>query len=126
MHNKPDESAQRIVVSDERDVIALRQEVRQVARTLGMGLTRQARITAAITAVARELLGKTDGTTFIIQVIAHSTASALEISCLSPFPPSEKKYDEKALQFGEARSLADEAFCTPAEQGSLVTLRMWV
>jgi len=46
---------QQIVVSTDYDVITMRQEIRLNARSFGMVLSQQARITAAVSAVARTM-----------------------------------------------------------------------
>lgn len=78
-------------VASELDVITLRQMIRHLGKELGMSLTLQARFTAAISAVARQLLTTSGGARFTIQVTGEdgdrdrdSSLVVLEVLCLLP------------------------------------------
>lgn len=119
-----------VTVRHEIDVITLRQNVRQVARALGVRLTQQAKITAAISAVARSLIEQDSAAVFTIQINQYTPQPALEIICvLSGTQNSHVKTNlETLLQVDEVRPLVDEASIERngrAGQYALV-LRIWI
>ena len=56
MPSSPVVRTRHLQIRNEYDVVAMRQEVRQVARDLGLGLSQQAKIATAISTVARALI----------------------------------------------------------------------
>src|SRR4051794_37878271 len=70
-------------VQTEYDVVTLRQEVRQLARALGMGLCQQAKISTALSVIARALLLNSPSTLFTIGVASQGAQPVLQISCVS-------------------------------------------
>jgi hypothetical protein len=115
-----------ICVSSEQDVITMRQEVRQVARSLGLGLIEQAKIATAISAVARVMLGLTKGTQFTMRMAGQGEHPALEILCRPTLWQASMSIAllEERLNLANARLLVDEA--TLSQQGGepVLTLRM--
>src|SRR5690349_13318873 len=75
---------QQIVVSSDYDVITMRQEIRLNARSFGMVLSQQARITAAVSAVARTMLATNNRVIFTIQLVALEIGRAMEVGCAAP------------------------------------------
>lgn len=57
---------QSILVRTESDIVALRVEVRQAARVLGLGSQQQAKMTAAASTAARAFISLSHGATFTI------------------------------------------------------------
>jgi hypothetical protein len=120
---------QQILVSDPYDVIAMRQQVRQAARTLGLGLMQQAKITAAISAVARALLAIDTRLTVTIWCDREGPRPSLQIACAAAGSPSNDEVVEleRELSAGDAGTLVDEISVAPDnDQGALLTLRMWL
>jgi hypothetical protein len=117
-----------LLVSDEYGVIALRHEIRQMARAIGLPPTQQARITAAASAISKALLNHNMTVQFLLQPTKQGTRVGLEISCAPPGvygPRGEAELDE-LLNMSEARLLADEARLSLVAGRPLLTLRMWI
>jgi hypothetical protein len=116
----------RIHVNNEHDVIAMRQEVRQVARTLGLGLVEQAKIATAISAVARVMLVLCEGTMLTMRMTRQGDQSVLEITC-APVRWSgltDLAQLEEQLNLANARLLVDEANLSERGGEPVLTLRM--
>jgi hypothetical protein len=115
-----------ICVSSEQDVITMRQEVRQVARSLGLGLIEQAKIATAISAVARVMLGLTKGTQFTMRMAGQGETPALEILCKPKLWQASMSIAllEERLNLTNARLLVDEAHMTQQSGEPVLTLRM--
>lgn len=118
---------QRLVVNEEYDVIAMRQEIRQIARAVGLDLTQQAKITAAISAIARAILATDGSSVFTIHVDESGARPALQIAC-EPARTGRNSVADLAsmLHFDEARSLVDDASLANLDSGAILTLRMWL
>jgi hypothetical protein len=121
-------SVQRMLVHDEHDVISLRQSVRQMARAAGLGLPKQARITAAISEIARMLLLNGSDVQFTLRVCLNEPRPALEVSCRLPGMIADSAADPSGHTplLGEACSLVDEWSPAQIQAGTLLTLRMWI
>ncbi|GEM_PF-1137133 len=120
-------SVQRMLVHDEHDVISLRQSVRQMARAAGLGLPKQARITAAISEIARMLLLHGSDVQFTLRVSLNEPHPALEVSCRLPSVLAETAAElVQTPLLGEACSLVDEYSPAQIHAGALLTLRMWI
>ena len=116
---------QQMQVSCEHDVIAMRQEVRQMARLLGLGLVEQAKIATAISGIARLLLGDSGGTVFTMRATGSGEQSALEISCTPSFDAwMDTAYVEERLNLGNTRLLVDEARLSREADELVLTIRM--
>lgn len=116
-----------IQVNNDYDVISLRQIVREMARTAGLGLAQQARITAAISEVARVLLLDRSDMLFTVQVAEAGQRRALEVHCVSPVTCASGMPEAVGpCPFREARSLVDETTLDMANEEALLTLRMWL
>lgn len=116
---------QRMQVSCEHDVIAMRQEVRQMARLLGLGLVEQAKIATAISGIARLLLGDGGGTVFTMRATGSGEQSALEISCTPLFDTwMDTSYVEERLNLCNTRLLVDEARLSREANELVLTIRM--
>jgi hypothetical protein len=134
MVNRPSElaqaqtpSPQQLLVGDEYGVIALRHEIRQMARAIGLAPTQQARITAAASAISKALLNHNMTVLFLIQPARQGARVGLEVSCAPPGvygQRGEAELDEM-LNMAEARLLADEARLSLVAGRPLLTLRMW-
>ena len=119
---------QRVMVEDEYSVSAIRQEVRELARVVGLGRTQQAKITAATSMIAKGLVINHWTGMFTIQPAHQGLRSGIEVSCLPP--EGEGQAGElgliEALSLGEARLLVDEARLTYPAGRPQVTLRIWL
>jgi hypothetical protein len=116
----------RIHVGNEHDVIAMRQEVRQVARTLGLGLVEQAKIATAISAVARAMLALCEGVLLTMRMGRQGDQCVLEIMC-APMRwsgPRDLVQLEDHLNLANARLLVDEANLSERGGEPALTLRM--
>jgi hypothetical protein len=117
-----------LIINNEYDVVAMRQDVREHARALGLGLIQQAKLATAISAVARAALGMYPQPTFTLQKTTHNKRPALEIACFTAMnvTAAQQVQMEQALHLAEARLLVDEAGLTLASDGALLTLRVWI
>lgn len=115
-------------IRTEYDVIVLRQEVRQTARMLGMGLTQQAKIAAAISTIARALVAADFHATMLMSLEKTAARSAIEISC--DVSPGQSAFDlvqlTQLIHFGDAQTLVDEAALSLNNGVAHCSLRMWL
>jgi hypothetical protein len=102
----------------------MRQEVRRVARALGLGLAEQAKIATAISTNARELLARYRGAMFTLQTTAQGTPPALEIDCILGPPPADGAQLEQMLSLGDVRLLVDEATLSYDTGAAILRVRM--
>ncbi len=117
-----------MIVRNDYDVVAMRQDVRQQARLLGLGLIHQAKLATAISAIARGLLAIHPSPVFTMQMTTEGPRRALEIACIAELGSSigERTQLEEALHFEEARMLVDEASLALGNHEARLTLRMWL
>ena len=115
-------------VNKEFDVIVLRQALREVARSLDLSLVQQARITAAISDVARNLLTQHWSMIFAIRVHPVGVRRALDVVCQKPAHQPHPSYIEfeSLISIESARQLLDEASFSHAAGCPLLTLRIWI
>jgi hypothetical protein len=115
-------------IRNESDIVAVRQEVRQVARNLGLGLSQQAKIATAISTVTRALIAASSSATMAIRTDDLAPRPALQIACQVSVDQIavDLAQLEQALHFGEARALVDEAALTVEGDMVLLSLRMWL
>jgi hypothetical protein len=120
-------SAQKLTINNEHDVISLRQAVRQMARQSSLGLSKQARITAAISEIARVLVIHYDNTRVTVQIY-ETNRTCLEIICHTPgdFSNSHGGSPADVLRFEDARALVDEAALDLDVRGIRLSLRMYL
>jgi hypothetical protein len=116
-----------VAIRSEFDIVNLRHTVRQMARTVGLDLTRQAKVTVAISALARAFL-KDDGNVLFVVQVASGTPSALEISCISSDTYNAQNADhlENMLNLNEVRLLVDEFEVTLINATAHLTMRVWL
>jgi hypothetical protein len=128
MRASPAAHPHHLQIKNDHDVVAMRQEVRRVARDLGLGLSQQAKIATAISTIARALLAADCNTTMQMQTADQPPHPALEISCTLPVAQTPEDLSQLAelLHFGEARALVDEAALSLDGRGALLNLRMWL
>ena len=102
--------SKQLTVQNELDVVNLRQIVRQITRVLGMDLSRQAKITAAISAIARACVLDKHVALFTVQCSQISVEPVLEIICLVTIQNQLINQEglEQRLHFHETRTLVDE------------------
>jgi hypothetical protein len=117
-----------IAVRSELDIVTLRHTVRQFARTIGLDLPRQAKVTVAISAVARAFIGGQGDVMFTVQVSRIPPHPALEISCISS--NTNRAYNseqlEEQLNIHEVRLLVDEFEVSLRNQEAALRMRMWL
>jgi hypothetical protein len=106
----------------------MRQEVRQVARELGLGLTQQAKISTAISTIARSLIAANCYATMSMRTDVLASRPAIEILCRLSSDHELTNLGEltQLLHFGEAQALVDEATLALESGGALCYLRMWL
>lgn len=118
---------QQIQVRNEHDVITLRQTLRQVGREAGLFPPQQARITAAISEVARVLLAAVGDGSFTIRLKDDAVPMALEVACgggaAGERATTPSLYATPSVV--EARSLVDETEIEAAD-GATLLLRVWL
>ena len=119
---------QELVVHNDYDVVVMRQDVRQHARTLGLGLIQQAKIATAISAVARGTLALQQFATFSMQTAKRGSRQAFEIQCVAPFGTAggSQTEIEQALHVQEARLLVDEIELVMEKSAIRLILRVWL
>jgi hypothetical protein len=128
MRTLPAAQTRQLQIRNEYDVVAMRQEVRQVARDLGLGLSQQAKIATAISTVARALIAANCSAAMGIRTDELASRPALEITCqlVLDHLPADSAQLEKVLNFGEARALVDEASLSLSSGAALLSFRMWL
>jgi anti-sigma regulatory factor (Ser/Thr protein kinase) len=118
---------QQLQIRTEYDVITLRQALRQVGREVGLCAPQQARITAAISEVARALLAAVGDGSFTIRLHDDTAHLALEVACGGG--PTGKRATTPELYATpgvvEARSLVDDTQVESAD-GATLLLRVWL
>jgi hypothetical protein len=114
------------LITNDYDVIRMRQEVRQLARGLGLGLARQAKLAVAIGMIARMLIVVNQGTTIRIWTSDSIEGLVLEIACsVASRPLAEDLAQlERELRFDEIRTLVDEATVSFEADETLLNLRI--
>jgi anti-sigma regulatory factor (Ser/Thr protein kinase) len=122
----PDQ-AHEITVRTDIDIVNLRQTVRDTARRLGLSLSHQARVTAAVSTLAHSLLKDNQQAVFRVQVSQGEPAPALEIMCRTRQPYPVQRTDQ-LREYWHARDvcrLVDEFALQREEQDALLTVRIW-
>jgi hypothetical protein len=116
-----------VAIRSEFDIVNLRHTVRQMARTIGLDLTRQAKVTVAISALARAFLDGQGDVTFIARV-TQSDQPALEIACYSAdtHGAADAAQLEERLNLHEVRLLVDEFEVRLSANGARLAIRMWL
>ena len=124
IHPLPDSCNVR--VQTEYDVVTLRQEVRQLARALGMGLCEQAKISTALSVIARALLLAGPSTVFTIDVASQGAQHVLQIACVSAsiFAASGLAEIEQSSYVAEARLLVGDVTISRETHSLILKLRM--
>jgi anti-sigma regulatory factor (Ser/Thr protein kinase) len=118
-----------VAIQTELDIVNLRHTVRQMARLIGLDLTRQAKVTVAISALARAFLGTDHEVRFTIRVdSAKRKHPALEITCVSKNIQAAQSPDHLEAIFGlyEIRLLVDEFHVELANAQARLTLCVWL
>jgi hypothetical protein len=119
---------QQMQICTDYDMITLRQAVRQTSRAVGLGPAQQARMTAAISEVARALLTERGGGFFTIRLDMRASACpALEVAC-EAHPGDDDATNQlyQSAAVAEARALVDEAQVEFADPGPQLLMRMWI
>jgi hypothetical protein len=128
MQGLPTIRPRHLPVNGDNDVVAIRQEVRALARQLGLALSDQAKVATAISTIARALIAARCSTTIRIGMNSRARRPALEILCT--LPARQASVDlaqlEQMLHFAEVRALVDEALLSLDGDGALLSLRMWL
>ncbi|MFV9505089.1 MAG: hypothetical protein AB4911_11055 [Oscillochloridaceae bacterium umkhey_bin13] len=120
---------QHMQVLSDGDVIALRQAIRQRARAVGLGPAQQARITAAISEVARALLYGAGAGQFTIRIeTGIGNRPAFEILCAPGHGGNST--DARPIYalpaVAEARALVDDTWVKSGSEGDQLLMRMWL
>jgi hypothetical protein len=113
-------------ITDERDIVPVRQAVRQRARDLGLGLIQQAKIAAAISTVTRALIAVNGQAILHLWTFNSPTRQAFEVTCILTNTSSiaDLAQLEHTLHFDEIRVLVDEATVSLDANEAILTLRM--
>jgi anti-sigma regulatory factor (Ser/Thr protein kinase) len=123
-----------VAIQTEFDIVNLRHTVRQMTRLAGLDLTRQAKVTVAISALARAFLNTDNEVRFTIQVLPQRATStqqqhaALEITCVSKNTQAARNAEHLESMFGlhEIRLLVDEFHIDLTETLARLTLCVWL
>ena len=116
------------MVATDFDVVVLRQALRGFARALDLSLVQQARITAAISDIARTVLAQRWRMVFTMHVHAVDVRRALTVVCQTadqqPHPSSHEF--AARLNVDSVRQLLDEAIISASDASPVLTVRIWV
>jgi hypothetical protein len=115
---------QSIRMTTEYDVITMRQEVRQIARALGLGLAEQAKIATAMSTIARVLIDRNRSAMFTLQTINQEAQAALEIVCVLGLAPLDDTQLEQMWNLANVRLLVDEAMLSRDAGEAVLRVRM--
>jgi hypothetical protein len=115
---------QHMRVTTEYEVTTMRQEVRRIARGLGLGLAEQAKIATAISTIARMLIARHRSARFTLHTSAQGTPAALEIACLLGPVPVENYQLEEIFNLADVRLLVDEVTLSCDTGEAVLHLRM--
>ena len=115
---------QHLCVMTEYDVTTMRQEVRRIARALGLGLAEQAKIATAISTIARVLIARYRSAMFTLQTTAQGTPAALEIACMLGPAPADGAQLEQMLSLDDVRLLVNEATLSYDTGEAVLRVRM--
>jgi hypothetical protein len=124
MHLGSAVSPKRIHMTTEYHVIAMRQEVRQITRTLGLGLAEQAKIATAMSTIARVLLVRNRSAVFTLQTIDQEAQAMLEIACALGPVPVDGTQPEPLLNLANIRLLVDEVLLSADAGEAILRVRM--
>lgn len=119
------EQPRHVTVHTEFDVVNLRHTVRQMARAIGLDLTRQAKITVAISAIARAFMSEEHDLVFTVR-ISHTPHPMLEIACVSTetHHTSDAAQLAKDLHLNEVRMLVDDFTLAIGNDAAHLNMRM--
>ncbi len=114
-------------ITNEHDVVILRQTLRQLAREQGLPLTRQAKLSAAVTTVARALLHQSPSMTTTVTIFVGEEHWVLDVTMVIYPVSSACTSDsiEAMSHLAEARSLVDQAYSTIYEQKAELVLQIF-
>ena len=123
---QPSANSSNVRVQTEYDVVTLRQEVRQLARSLGMGLSEQAKISTALSVIARALLLNSLSTMFTIIVASQGAQPVIQISCVSATTSEASGLAqlEQSSYLAEARLLVGDLTVSREAHGLVLKLCM--
>jgi hypothetical protein len=124
MHVPSAVAAQHLYVTTEYEVTTMRQEVRRIARGLGLGLADQAKIATAISTIAREQIARHRSAWFTLHTTAQGTPAALEIACMVGPVPSDGAQVVQLLSLDDVRLLVNEATLLYDNGRMILRLRM--
>jgi hypothetical protein len=119
---------QQYTIATDYDVVVLRHALRQLARANGLSLVQQARITAAISDIAREVLHRHWCLIFKLTIGSVGMRHSLDVLCQRPSQhsqPLDAEFETK-LSLSSARQLLDEASFSRATGQCVLTLRTWI
>ncbi|WP_298816220.1 ATP-binding protein [Chloroflexus sp.] len=112
---------QQLIISTEADLIQLRQALRQSARAMELPPAQQARITAAVSEVARALIHHCYASAIVIHCDDRDVHHPLVVECESEREAYQHIARQEPVQ--TAFSLVDETNVTSSPQGHLVTMK---
>ncbi len=116
-----------VTVQSEFDIVNLRHTVRQMARTAGLDMTRQAKVTVAISALARGFLTYQDDVQFVVH-LSRDVRPLLEIACLSSNAHHAHSGEqlEAMLNLQEIHLLVDEFRIKVVDNTAHLLMRIWL
>ncbi len=126
-----------IPIKNDLDIISARVEAREMAKRLGFGIIDQARISTAVSELARNIVLYAPQGTVTIKIVMNNGQQGIEVICEDEGPGIEDL--ELAMQDGYstskglgkglpgAKRLVDEFEIESApDQGTKVTIRKWL
>ncbi len=115
-------------VDNEYDVIVLRQALRTLGRIHGLGLVQQARITSAISDIARNILRYHWSIAVAIYVNISADQRSLDVVChpvSDHLHPSYAEFD-RLIGMDAVQKLVDETSLTNSDGRFLLLMRVWM
>ena len=113
---------QTIAIRKDFDVIVARSRVRDLARSIGLGTTDQARISLAASSAARALgLGDSCQGEIVIEAMNGRERACVRVTCRT----YSVQEGVTAGTFSEAKFMADEITVQEGSNGTQVTLVKW-
>ena len=123
---RPHTAEKHLVIQNEFDIVTARQLCRDYARSIGLGLAQQAKLTAAISAVSRSFYLADSSVYVTFKVMNEHPRVGLSVIYESQATPANEKELNELLQMDAVQKLVDAASITTSGQRATLTLSMWM
>lgn len=113
-----------LTIRNEFDIVTARQMCRAYARSIGLGMTEQAKLTAIISALSSTLSSASQGITITLAITRDQSGAWLSVRCETPSQQTSELYT--LLELGVLRKLVETTSVMLHEHHSLLELTMAV